>query len=131
MIDLAEEAEERFDEACEHARQRPAFAGMVLGPSLPAPMGRLRAGRLAWSRSVEGPGGRAELYYVLDPVASTSRRGAGELPLVDLARQHVVSDVRLANGSPERLVAVAPAGAPRGFQAFVDAVLAELGSDAE
>ncbi len=132
VLALAEEAEERFDEACEHARLRPAHAGLTLGPSLSVPMARLRAGRLAWRREVHAKDGDAEVYYSLDPGAPLPRGGPGELPVLDLEPARVVCDLRVATGSPERLIGVSPRkGAPRGLRSFVEAVRAELASDSD
>lgn len=132
MLELAEEAEDRFDEACEHARQRPGHAGLTLGPSLSVPMARLRAGRLAWSREARDGTGVAELYYTLDPSAGAREGAPDDLPMLDVDRARVVCDLRSDPGAPERLVGVAgPKGAPKGFRAFVEAVRSELASDSE
>jgi hypothetical protein len=132
VLELAEEAEDRFDEACEHARQQPAHAGLTIGPSLSVPMSRLRAGRLAWVREVRGPKGHAELFYLLDPVPAPRGGRAAELPLLDLTPGRVLADLPLAVGSPLRLLGVGdPKSAPKEFRSFAHAVLAELSSDSE
>jgi hypothetical protein len=132
ILELAEDAEDRFDEACEHARQAPVHAGLRLGPSLSVPMARLRAGRLAWTREVHGAGGRAELCYVLDPVPAVGRNAPGELPLLDLASSEVLADERAGPGSPVRLLGIGEVGrAPKQFASFFRAVRAELLSDRE
>jgi hypothetical protein len=132
ILDLAEDAEDRFDEACEHARQAPGHAGLLLGPSLSVPMARLRAGRLAWTREVQGAGGRAELCYVLDPLPDGERNDRGELPLLDLAPDQVLADERAKAGSPVRLLGIGDARhVPKEFATFYRAVRAELISDRE
>jgi hypothetical protein len=132
ILDLAEDAEDRVDEACEHARQAPGHAGLLLGPSLSVPMARLRAGRLAWTREVQGAGGRAEVCYVLDPLPIGERNDRGELPLLDLAPAQVLADERAKPGSPVRLLGIGdPRHVPKEFATFFRAVRSELLSDRE
>jgi len=130
VLDLAEEAEDRFDEACEHALRRPGNEGITLGPSLSLPMGRLRPGRLAWSREVRATGGSAQLVYVLDPTPGGS--ATPEFPLLDVAPREVLVDVRAPAASPVRLLGLGdPTRAPKSLRSFVRAVQAELASDSE
>jgi hypothetical protein len=131
-LELAEEAGDQFDEACEHARQAPGLKGITLGPSLSVPMARLQPGRLAWSREVRAEEGRAELYYVLDPRPARGMKASGELPILDLERSRVLEDDRPHLSSPIRLLGVGSSKtAPKGFHSFVRAVIAELASESE
>ena len=126
-LELAEEAGERFDEACEHARRGAEHARLELGPTLPVPMSRLKPGRLAWSREIVGADGTGELYYVLEP------KGSGrEVPITGLPKDRIACDLRTSGPPAARLIGVVSGGAvPTGFGIFVDAVRTELGSTSE
>ena len=130
VLQLAEEAEDRFDEACEHARLMPAHASLAIGPSLSVPMAELRPGRLAWSRLVQGGEGQAELFYVLDPTPAAGTTKATELPILGVLPNHVLADYRADGNSPVRLLGIGdPRTAPRTFRSFVRAVRGELASE--
>ncbi|MCI4354600.1 MAG: hypothetical protein L3K06_04470, partial [Thermoplasmata archaeon] len=86
-LDIAEEAGERFDEACEHARRGAEHARLDLGISVPVPMSRLLAGRLAWSREISGADGKGTLYYVLEP-----KGGGRDIPIVGLSKSGIACD---------------------------------------
>lgn len=132
LLELADEAEARFAEACEHARLEVDGTNYRLGPSLPLPISRLRPGRIAWARELQTPEGPAVIYYVLDPPARPSLRGAEELPILDLVRSKVHVDLRPAGQSPVRLLGVAESqGTRKGLTKFVRAVSDELASDRE
>ena len=132
LLELADEAGERFDEACEHARLELGGDAFRLGPALPLPIARLRPGRLAWSRELSAPEGTAQVYYVLDPPTGPRGREREELPVVDLVPAQILVDVRPAGSSPVRLLGVAGSqGAPRRLSEFVRSVADELASDRE
>jgi hypothetical protein len=126
-LETVQELGDRFDEACEEARQRREHADISLGPTVPVPMARLRPGCLAWSREIRVGVGRALLYYAIEPAEGG---GAGALPITDVGRGKLACNLPTSGSPAARLIGVATSDPfPKGFAAFVDTVLAKLQSD--
>jgi hypothetical protein len=91
--DLFEDLDGAFEEAGDHAAQRPEFGGFLLGPVLPLPIDSVTTGTVGWARHLTqrppaDAGGIGSFYLLVVPASSApGSRLPAEPPLRGLCWQ--------------------------------------------
>ena len=114
VVEIAQEAGERFEEAAAHLRALDEFSGLELGAGGPVSIERLSPGVVAWASRLRWRSSEAELVYLLAP-ASSSRAPPLQLP----GRARVQLRIGPIDGPGTALLAISPARLPRPVDAYV------------